>query len=85
MKTYYYSTTPDNKSNMILGYVTEDGDFFERSEYEDFQKEDDGEFPIFFDLKIVVEEGLLSCGETFEEFCQRVAKIACKDKKNWVN
>lgn len=66
MKTYYHNTTSDNKDNMILGYATAEGDFLTAEELEIM--------PAI--CKIVVEEGLLSCGENYDDFCKRIAQIA---------
>lgn len=76
MQTYYHNTTPTNPDNTILGYVSNDGDFLTLAEVKEkppFALADVGIYPV---IKIVVESGLLTAGEYYEQFCQRVAKLA---------
>jgi len=76
MFKYYYNTLKDNPNNMTLGYVTRDGDFMTISDYNDMQSPQN--YLEYVQIKIlaeiIAEEGLLSAGETFEEFCIRITK-----------
>jgi hypothetical protein len=80
MKKYYRNTTPDNPNNKTIGYLTQYGDFISRMDVEDLE-DFPTEFPDVLIMEIIVEAGLLSCGETYEEYCKRVGREAYHENK----
>lgn len=66
MRKYYYGTKPSEK-NLVLGYVNIYGDFV-------VNPRDGGEIL----AEIHVERGLLNAGESFHDYCNRVAKTVFK-------
>ena len=85
MQIYYHNTIASNPANMVLGYLTSDGDFIPNDEYSRlksnaFKGENDVDiFGSHVKTKIMVESGLLAC-EPIEQFYQRVAKKAKKNE-----
>ncbi len=83
MQTYYYNTTASNPANMVLGYLTSDGDFIPNDEYSCLKsnatkaENDTDIFGSHIKTKIMVESGLLAC-EPIEQFYQRVTKAALR-------
>ncbi len=70
MKTFEYNVNKSEPTT-ILGYLDIDGCFIESIE-------EAVETESYLVAKIIVNSGLLSCGESFEDYCQRVARIAAK-------
>jgi hypothetical protein len=78
MRKYYYNTTKGNSSNKTLGYLTVHGDFIPLLGSVDLFAQYDRPQLV---LQIIVAAGLLSAGETYDEFCQRVAREAAMENK----
>lgn len=76
MQNYYHNTSKGNIDNTILGYLSGDGDFLTESEFDQNNRSSDPDYAIA--AQIIVKSGLLSAGESYEQFCQRVSKIAAK-------
>jgi len=76
LKTYYHNTAFMVPNNMILGYVTTEGDFISRKDY---IKSINDDIALQLFCKIIVEEGLLTCGENYDDFCKRIAKEAFEE------
>lgn len=87
MQTYYHDTTANNPDNSILGYITDDGDFIKKADYQDLlDNAIDGEqepdiFGSWLAIKVVVQKGLLAA-YPIEEFYEHVRKDAVKYFKN---
>lgn len=70
LRTYYHNTISTCKENTTLGYVSAEGYFVPEKEYEELYEGNEDEGLL---AKIVVEAGLLSAGESYEDFCTRIA------------
>lgn len=66
MKTYYHNTTAQDE-NIVIGYITSYGDVVQT-------KGND-----VIDVVIKAKRGLLSAGESFEGYVERVGKEAIEE------
>lgn len=68
MFRYYHNTTENNPENITLGYISEYGDFLTKQDLKQINAI----------AVIIVEGGLLSAGESYDDYCKRVGREGYK-------